>query len=204
MTKTSLVWKRLFGVVLAGLLLGILSCGNNATGLKVPLSSPPQKVAPQRGGTTNLESIGLSHDEIQVLLEEHNRVRSTVGVGPVAWSPGLATYAQQWADHLAGRECRIEHRPAEGEWQGLYGENLFTGTAGYYGVSDAVQAWESEKKYFKGEVITLSNVQQIGHYTQLVWKATRQVGCGRAECQGKMILVCNYSPPGNVLGETPY
>lgn len=76
-----------------------------------------------------------------------------------------------------------------------------------------------------------------GHFTQLVWKSTTSVGCGRTECNGKgegeapgwyvllsplifptlpcsppMLLlitltrpsprfvVCNYHPPGNVLG----
>jgi pathogenesis-related protein 1 len=204
MTKTSLLWKHLFGLALAGLLLCSFSCGKKATGLEVPLLSQSQKVTAERGRTPQIESIGLSIDEVQILLEEHNRVRSTVGVAPMVWSHNLAVYAQQWADHLADSDCRIEHRPVEGEWQGLYGENLFTGTADYYRVSDAVQAWESEKQFFKGEAVTLSNVQQVGHYTQLVWKATSQIGCGKAECQGRMILVCNYSPPGNVLGETPY
>jgi pathogenesis-related protein 1 len=204
MTKTSLLWKPLFGLALAGLLLCSFSCGKKATGLEVSLSGHAQNIAAEKGGATHAESIGLSSEEVQLLLEEHNRVRSVVGVAPMAWSQHLAVYAQQWADHLADSECRIEHRPVEGEWQGLYGENLFTGTAGYYGVNAAVQAWESEKQFFKGEAVSLSNVQQVGHYTQLVWEATSQVGCGKTECRGRMILVCNYSPPGNVLDETPY
>ncbi|APG29140.1 hypothetical protein A7E78_13125 [Syntrophotalea acetylenivorans] len=146
----------------------------------------------------------MTDGEVQQLLTEHNRVRSAVGVGPVIWSPDLAAYSQEWADYLADNQCHIKHRPAEGRWQGLYGENLFTGTAGFYDVGDGVRAWESEKQFFKGGAVTLANVQQVGHYTQLVWRGTTQIGCGKAECGGRIILVCNYAPAGNVVDEAPY
>lgn len=204
MTKVTWVWKRVLGLALAGLLLCSFACGKNATGLEVSLSNQSRQIPGQREGITNMASLGLSGDEVRILLEEHNRVRLAVGVGPIIWSYSLASYAQQWADRLAASECRIEHRPKEGEWQGLYGENLFSGTVGYYDVSDGVKAWESERQFFKGEAVTLSNVQQVGHYTQLVWRGTTQVGCGKAECHGRMILVCNYSPPGNILNDKPY
>jgi len=40
----------------------------------------------------------------------------------------------------------------------------------------------------------------------VVWKATTSVGCGRTECDGKggtqgWYVVCEYYPPGNVIGE---
>jgi hypothetical protein len=38
-----------------------------------------------------------------------------------------------------------------------------------------------------------------GHATQLLWRASTQLGCGWAA--GCQLLVCRYSPPGNVLGE---
>jgi hypothetical protein len=48
---------------------------------------------------------------------------------------------------------------------------------------------------------------ETGHFTQLVWKATDSVGCGRTECDGKggdeapgWFVVCNYYPAGNVVG----
>lgn len=36
-----------------------------------------------------------------------------------------------------------------------------------------------------------------GHFTQVVWKATKRLGCGQA---GKFV-VCNYYPAGNVQGQ---
>ena len=38
-----------------------------------------------------------------------------------------------------------------------------------------------------------------GHFTQLVWVGTTKVGCGRSQCKGNDIVVCNYDPPGNVM-----
>ena len=38
-----------------------------------------------------------------------------------------------------------------------------------------------------------------GHFTQVVWKSTTGLGCGfNAGCR---MYVCNYSPPGNFLGQ---
>jgi hypothetical protein len=47
-----------------------------------------------------------------------------------------------------------------------------------------------------------------GHYTQVVWRDTKRVGCGVATCNGggspKEYWVCNYDPPGNWVGNVPY
>jgi hypothetical protein len=44
----------------------------------------------------------------------------------------------------------------------------------------------------------------VGHYSQIVWKTTTKVGCGFAESNGSDVLVCDYAPPGNVMGERAY
>ncbi|MDH3976346.1 MAG: hypothetical protein OEV42_18935 [Deltaproteobacteria bacterium] len=43
-----------------------------------------------------------------------------------------------------------------------------------------------------------------GNYTQVIWKKTRPAGCAKALCSGSALVVCNYDPPGNVVGEKPY
>jgi pathogenesis-related protein 1 len=146
----------------------------------------------------------LTVQELQQLIRLHNKARADVGVSPVIWSKKLSIYAQEWADNLASIDCDLRHRPRSGKWKQEYGENLFMGTSGYYGVADAVKSWESEKTYYHGEEINSSNCHDSGHYSQIVWKNTEQIGCAKAECNGNLIVVCNYNPPGNVLGQKPY
>ncbi len=145
----------------------------------------------------------ISGQQVEQCLTTHNNARAAVDVPPLQWSNALAAYAQQWADHLAVSGCKMEHRPRSGTWKQLYGENLFMGSAGYFDVADAVTFWESEKMDYKGK-LTIKNFAQVGHYTQMVWKTTTHVGCGIAVCGDQVIIVCNYNPAGNMLGETPY
>ena len=42
---------------------------------------------------------------------------------------------------------------------------------------------------------------QTGHFTQVVWRGTTQVGCGHSQCNGNDIWVCEYDPPGNWEGQ---
>ena len=44
----------------------------------------------------------------------------------------------------------------------------------------------------------------LGHFTQLVWKDSKEMGVGRSQSKdGTWIAVANYLPPGNVIGEYP-
>lgn len=52
-----------------------------------------------------------------------------------------------------------------------------------------------------------------GHYTQLIWASSVKVGCARKTCStvyenpdfnGATIVVCDYSPAGNDIGQKPY
>jgi len=160
-------------------------------------------------GQPSLESSGSSGSRIPLqevgrIVTLHNTIREEVGVGPVRWSEKLAGYAQQWADHLVTSQCGMEHRPRSGKWREKYGENLFIGTARYYGTSDAVRAWAAEKTKYHGDALQSSHWAAAGHYTQIVWQDTTEIGCASGLCKDKLIVVCNYDPPGNFLGRKPY
>jgi hypothetical protein len=43
--------------------------------------------------------------------------------------------------------------------------------------------------------------KKTGHFTQVVWRGTKQIGCGVSQCNGMDVWVCQYDPPGNVRGQ---
>lgn len=146
----------------------------------------------------------LSKEEINFLIAEHNRARADVGVPPLEWSEALSLYAEKWADFLAESSCILSHRPGEGKWKQKYGENLFMGVAGLFDVLHTVTVWESEKKRYHNGPVEERMLESTGNYTQVIWKDTKYVGCGKAICSGNVVVVCNYDPPGNIVGEKPF
>jgi len=139
----------------------------------------------------------------QAMVAEHNAWRAQVGAGPIAWSADLACGARQWADYLMSLGGMTLQHSSAAERQGA-GENLWAGTAGHYRLQEMVDSWGSERRDYRGGPVTLDNFERIGHYTQMVWRATTQVGCGLARGPRTEILVCRYEPAGNMLGRQPY
>lgn len=148
----------------------------------------------------------VSRQDAQEALDFHNKVRKEVGTAPLEWSAEVAKYSQAWADHLAKeKSCQMEHRPNDGDWKRIYGENLFWGSGAKYTAKEASENWYSEIKDYKNEPLNNSNWYGVGHYTQMVWKNTTKVGIGQATCpNGDTIIVGNYDPAGNYLGEKAY
>jgi uncharacterized protein YkwD len=139
------------------------------------------------------------------LLAAHNIARAAAGAPMLAWSPYLTREARFWADHLARTET-FEHAP-ERPTQEPQGENLWIGTRGAATPEAMVGAWVAERKHFRAgrfpDVSTTGGWSAVGHYTQLIWTKTTYVGCAVASNPVSDILVCRYSPAGNVMGESP-
>lgn len=125
------------------------------------------------------------------VLEAHNRARAEHCAPPLEWSHQLAAVAQAWADELRDQGCAFGHSRSR------YGENLF-----FAAPSDpasgrrAVESWISERAAYRFARPGFS--MQTGHFTQVAWRATRELGCGTARCNGGDLWVCNYAPAGNV------
>jgi hypothetical protein len=85
------------------------------------------------------------------------------------------------------------------------GENLWMGPAGYFSAEDMIGGFVSERDKFRAgtfpQVSRTGNWADVGHYTQLIWPTTQEVGCAVAKGEGKDVLVCRYAPAGNVFGE---
>ena len=155
------------------------------------------------GNNSNINSSDLTKAQIKEFIDTHNAYRSKVNVGPLTWSNELATYAKAWGQHLAEIGCEMEHRPKSGEWAQKYGENLYW-CSGYAATpAKAVNSWGEEKKDYDGGVMNNKNFV-AGHYTQMIWANTTQVGCAIIQCSdGAYIVVCNYNPAGNYWGQSP-
>lgn len=149
----------------------------------------------------------ISAKDAAQVLNHHNNIRKEKGEDDLTWSTTLAAYAQQWADYLAkNNNCDIKHRDICGQNGQTYGENIFWGSSSSaYPPVTASQSWYEEKKGYRYRKINSSSGYNTGHYTQMIWKATRQMGVGVAVCpNGAIIVVANYYPAGNVIGEYPY
>ena len=126
---------------------------------------------------------------MQAVLDAHNAYRAKHCVPPLTWSVQLASSAQQWANR-----CDFNH-----DDHSPHGENLFWGTSGAYSPQAAVAAWYEEIADYNFSRPDFS--EQAGHFTQVVWRGSKQLGCGMATCRGNHFWVCRYSPPGNVTGQ---
>jgi pathogenesis-related protein 1 len=177
-------------LITALLLLAMVGCASQPAAVARPAGKEAAKAA---------VASRMAAKDIKAIIAYHNKVRTDVGVGPLKWSSSLAAYAQEWADQLAGATCKMKHRT-----EGKYGENLYQGTAGVFTAVDAAKAWETERKDYRGGALTQSNWQRAGHYTQMVWRDSKAVGCGEAVCNKTLIVACNYDPAGNVIGRRPY
>ena len=139
------------------------------------------------------------------LLAAQNAERAKLGVPALKWNAGLAADARQWADQLAATG-RFEHSADEPRKE-PQGENLWAGTPRAFTPEAMVGLWAAEKRDYKPGVFPNNSrsgdVEQVGHYTQLIWRATGQVGCATAIGKREEVLVCRYSEAGNVYGERP-
>src|SRR5215510_14815648 len=100
---------------------------------------------------------------MQAVLDAHNAYRANHCVPALTWSTELAASAQQWANR-----CRFNH-----DDQGPHGENLFWGTAGAVSPSSAVAAWYEE--IGEHDFSRPEFGDHAGHFTQVVWRSTRQL-----------------------------
>jgi len=132
-------------------------------------------------------------------LQAHNSVRAKDKQRPLQWSSDLENISQQWVNQLA-RSCKAYHHQGNVP----FGENLFISTASTT-IGHAINAWANEKNFYNYQHNKCQAGKQCGHYTQIVWKGTTDVGCAVKSCSnGSQIYVCSYFPGGNVVGARPY
>jgi pathogenesis-related protein 1 len=157
---------------------------------------------------------GLCADE-SAWLTPMNQARAAVGESPLVCDPIAAQVALNYAKtctwaHNANRNT--DYTALGGAASGL-GENIAAG-APTETIASAVASWTGEKSSYDYATNTCASGQQCGHYTQIVWKTTTGVGCAHVSCTTPNAAlggatqwdfsVCDYSPPGNYVGQKPY
>ncbi|MCX9146221.1 CAP domain-containing protein [Erythrobacter sp. WG] len=135
-------------------------------------------------------------------LAAHNMARVEAGAVPLIWSERLARDAQGWADGLAA-QGRFDHAPP-GQRRGQ-GENLWRGTRGRWSVEAMIGFFLDERRFFRAgtfpDISATGRWSDVGHYSQIIWPDTREVGCALARTPSDEVLVCRYWPAGNVWGQ---
>lgn len=178
-----------------------------------PIQPPCPKPTPQ---PRPIPSSFASLSQINSFIDSHNKYRQTVDppakcMPNIQWANNLANSSQAWAS-----KCTWKHSGTPG-----VGENLFLTSQKFSDIStfnpkDAVDNWGAEKKYYDKNTGTCQG-GVCGHYTQMIWANSTNVGCAVQNCpkinyppgssggidQGTMVI-CQYSPPGNYIDEMPY
>lgn len=151
----------------------------------------------QKSSSSSSDSSSDEEDFVEDCLKAHNVYRKKHGVPLLKISKELNKVATDWAKTIARKDA-MQHRP-----NNQYGENIYcawsSNPAHKIKGAEAVDSWYSEIKDYRfgREPADL----RAGHFTQVVWKDSKELGIGTARSSsGKIYVVANYNPPGNMVG----
>jgi len=179
-------------------------------------------------GVTNQavkDAIVKKHNELRSKVAKGKETRGVDGSQPKAsnmrklvWNDELAEVAQRWVDQCVSghdKNRRTEtFSSGVGQnwaWQGNWKMDEQIEIAPIM-----VERWYDEVKDITNKAVdsfssnnaVTGSTGVIGHYTQVVWADTTDVGCGymTAKNNGRFetVLVCNYGPAGNWNGAAVY
>ncbi|KAM4771704.1 cysteine-rich venom protein DIS2-like [Rhinophrynus dorsalis] len=166
-----------------------------------PVEIPPENIASMAGlpfsTLSTINNVTLQN----IIVEVHNNFRRTANppasnMLKMIWNNEAAQSAARWAStcnefHSTQEQRRITNFGC--------GENIFMSSFQASWI-DVITSFHSEYVDFvfgKGARI---KGQVVGHYTQVMWYRSYQVGCHVSQCNKsiyKFFYVCHYCPPGN-------
>jgi len=159
------------------------------------------------GEPTALAGITMFHNQIRAMVD-------TTGIAggalpPLSWDDSLAATAAAWVAKCTDtdHDGLVDHNEGRSTGHPWYvGENIYA-SSGTASAHDAVFAWADEVAHFHYDTNSCDANQACGHYTQVVWRASENVGCAIGNCAGlrfKSTIVCDYGPGGNFNNQKPY
>ncbi|CAE7298490.1 RBT4 [Symbiodinium natans] len=130
-------------------------------------------------------------------LMAHNIYRCAAGIDMLEWDMTAFQTARSYAQKAP--TDRLAHsKPSErrGKHGATFGENVAIGEHLWPG--QVVARWYDEIRNTQGGKFR-PNRAGLGHYTQIVWRKTRKVGCSFG--QNRRVAICHYDPAGNERGK---
>lgn len=176
------------------------TCSAGAKIQEMPIKTKPKSIDLDPEYGTNEEQF----------LAAHNEARAKKGLDPLTWDLGLENFSEDWARYLGNHaDCALIHSQSDR----YYGENIakFWGDRVRSG-ADAVALWIKEEQFYDYKTNSCEEGKVCGHYTQVVWRDTKKLGCAVYWCPTEAkdrfkkvgVFVCQYSPAGNYIGRKPY
>jgi pathogenesis-related protein 1 len=201
----------------AVLLAPLLGCASSANAQR-PVSAHTKQAATQAARKAasapapSRKPVPPAAELKRDMVTAHNQARARASRP----TPKPALPALTWSDEAAkkaeayAKECRFEHNPN----RGTFGENLAAATPDTWTTEQVVKGWADESADYDFATGKCKAGKMCGHYTQVVWRTTKAVGCATRLCTKNspfggnvgtwQLWVCNYAPPGNWVGEKPY
>ena len=131
-------------------------------------------------------------------LDAHNNYRAKHHVGKLVLNQELCDIAQKYAEELA-RTGNFAHSHNNFHGDNM-GENLFACYGMKINGKMMTDDWYNEVNMYNFN--NPGYISGTGHFTQIVWKGSKQVGFGYAQARdGYYYGVANYYPAGNFIGE---
>ncbi|KAL1866515.1 hypothetical protein Daus18300_006750 [Diaporthe australafricana] len=178
---------------------------STSTSVKAATPSAPVQAAAS-AAPSDLASTAVYH---------HNIHRTNNSAPAMTWGSSYAGYAATVA-----ASCKFAHDLTPGG--GGYGQNIamYASTDASSLTEETVMAQAITDMWYNGELNLypssaygqsnpdFTNFEAWGHYSQIVWVGSTQVGCAAQYCaagtmnptMGAWYSVCNYYPAGNVNG----
>ena len=189
-------------LAIAWISLGLCACGGGLADDDLAGDDDGPEIPGGQGEPPELAGITLAHNQARA------QVQTDAPLPFLTWSPALAATAAAWVAQCRDRDAPtglVDHNPDRSAGHPYYvGENIFASSGGATGGA-AVASWVDEAKSYDYASNSCSGV--CGHYTQVVWRDTTEVGCALGSCPGlrfSSTIVCDYGPGGNVNNRRPY
>ncbi|XP_016844669.1 uncharacterized protein LOC100119359 isoform X1 [Nasonia vitripennis] len=130
-------------------------------------------------------------------LKVHNEYRRRHRVPELRLNADLSAAAKAWACTLLNTNKLIPQSSSP------YGENIYSMQCSdpklIVSPREVISKWYSERKEHKFGVEP--KVLNTCHFTQIVWRNTREMGIGMAKRDGTCVVVACYYPRGNIVGQ---